>query len=386
MRIGLNLLYLLPGEVGGTATYAAGLLAGLTQIAHEHELVAFVNAETETWPLPPAGKLERVICPVRAVSRFGRYAFEQLRLPALLRRHHIDLVHSLGYVGPLWPGCRSVVTVPDLNYLAFGRTMPVPKRMALGFFVRQAVRRSDHVITISKFARGEIERTFGPMAQRLTVTHLAPHPGLAARPATAAAEAGLAVLAITHPFIVAFSSVSPHKNIPRLIEAFKLARARFGLPHQLVLVGHHPGASGAGDGSSVLFTGYLEEANLAKVLSGADLLVFPSTYEGFGLPVLEAMAAGLPVACSDRASLPEVAAEAAAFFDPDSVEDMAQRIAQVALDPALRNELRQKGYENVKRFSWQLTAQQTLRVYQTVLAQAPAKPSEPTGAGVKRTL
>jgi glycosyltransferase involved in cell wall biosynthesis len=136
----------------------------------------------------------------------------------------------------------------------------------------------------------------------------------------------------------------------------------------------------------VLFTGYLEEANLAKVLSGADLLVFPSTYEGFGLPVLEAMAAGLPVACSDRASLPEVAAEAAAFFDPDSVEDMAQRIAQVALDPALRNELRQKGYENVKRFSWQLTAQQTLRVYQTVLAQAPAKPSEPTGAGVKRTL
>jgi glycosyltransferase involved in cell wall biosynthesis len=117
---------------------------------------------------------------------------------------------------------------------------------------------------------------------------------------------------------------------------------------------------------AVRFVGYLHEDALQGVLANADTLAFPSLYEGFGLPILEAMAMGVPVVCSDRASLPEVAGEAAVYFNPLSVEDMAQKIGHIASNPALRDELRQKGFENVKRFSWEKTARETLVIYRQV--------------------
>src|SRR5437870_13548482 len=116
MRIALNLLYLIPGVVGGTETYAAGLLHGLANVDAQDQFVVFVNRESQQWPLPVSPNFTRVICPVSALSRSRRYFFEQVLLPRWLQKHAIDVVHSLGYVSPLFTSCASIVTIHDLNF------------------------------------------------------------------------------------------------------------------------------------------------------------------------------------------------------------------------------------------------------------------------------
>ena len=174
---------------------------------------------------------------------------------------------------------------------------------------------------------------------------------------------------ISKPYVIAFSSSSPNKNIPRLVQAFVQARRDYGLPHQLVLVGHKPQDELTNESSAVVLTGYMDEPSKQALLAGAEMLVFPSTYEGFGLPVLEAQQAGVPVACSTAASLPEVAGDGAEFFDPHSTEAIAQTIARCLLDDKLRTELRFRGQENLRRFSSEKTASQTLAIYKHVLDQ-----------------
>jgi glycosyltransferase involved in cell wall biosynthesis len=365
VRIGINLLFLLPRVVGGSETYADGLLHTLPDVDARNEYVFFVNRESADWPLPEGARFSRVLCPVAATSRVRRYAFEQLRLPALLSRHSVDLVHSLGYVSPLRTPCPSVVTVHDLNYRAFGRQMPVVKRLALAFFVARSISRADKVITMSEATRRDILDAFGVPEDKVVVTHEAPKRPRAVAGVQLPFSAIGGRLGVSRPFMLAFSSSSPNKNIPRLLQAYAQAKRRDQLPHQLVLVGHAPEGASAEwtrtDGVSV--TGYLDDETLRAVLSHAEMLVFPSFYEGFGLPILEAMEVGVPVVCSNRASLPEVAGEAAVFFDPFSVEDMAVQMARVAHDATLRDELRARGYRNLERFSWEKTASRTLDVY-----------------------
>ena len=363
MRIGLNLLFLVPGIVGGTEVYAAGLLAGLAQIDSENEYVIFVNREAVAWSLPSVPNFNRVVCPVWATSRGKRYFFEQVHLPRLLKHFHVDVIHSLGYVAPLFPPCPSVVTVHDLNFRAFGSRMQLAKQWALEFFVKQSVRCVDHVITVSEFARSQILFAFGISPGKITVTHEASSSAIVDLVDLTTA---LRRYGIDKPYIIAFSSSSPNKNIPRLVQAFVQARRDYHLPHQLVLVGHKPHDKTPDESSAVVFIGYLDESSKQALLAGAEMLVFPSTYEGFGLPVLEAQQVGVPVVCSTAASLPEVAGEAAVFFNPYSIADMAKKISAVATNPALRAELRQKGLANVRRFSWEQTARGTLAVYAQV--------------------
>ena len=368
MRIGINLLYLLPGVVGGTETYAEGLLAGFAQLNLQDEFVVFVNRESANWPLPFAPNFTRVVCPVDATSRGKRYLFEQFRLSRLLRLHGVDVVHSLGYVCPLLAPCPSVVAIHDLNYCVVGDEMPIARRLGLSFFVKKSAHRADHITALSSFSRSQIVRFLGVSESKVTVL------GAAARLENDSPDdaAVLEPLGIGSPYIIAFSSQSPHKNIPLLLQAFALARQHYGLTHHLVLVGHIPGNAHfrslvERDDESVRFTGYLGDSALAAVLRGAQLLVFPSLYEGFGLPVLEAMEVGVPVVCSNVASLPEVAGSASIMFDPFSVEEMASAIVKVAQDPEMQGYLRRKGFENCKRFSWIRSACKAMEVYRALV-------------------
>ncbi|HEY3350327.1 MAG TPA: glycosyltransferase [Thermoanaerobaculia bacterium] len=355
MRIGLDLLFLIPGVVGGTETYARGLIAGLAAAGRGHEFVVFVNEEAAEWPLPE-GPFTRVVCPVRAESRAARYAFQQLRLPAWARVEELDVLHSLGYVTALDAPCASVVTIPDVNTVAFGAQLPLLKRVALGAFTRWSGRSADRILTISEFSKGQIVEHLGVQPGKVMVTLLAADARPRAQPTRGGSE----------PYIVAFSSASPNKNLPRLLEAFAVARARHDLKHELVLVGHRP--PGARDSEGIRFTGWLPDAQRDEALAGADLLVLPSLYEGFGLPVLEAMAAGVPVLCSNRASLPEVGGSAAEYFDPENVDEIARKIAALATDSARRERMREAGLRNAARFSWEKTAAATLAAYEEAFA------------------
>jgi glycosyltransferase involved in cell wall biosynthesis len=242
------------------------------------------------------------------------------------------------------------------------------------------------VVAISGFAADEIRRAYALPEPRVAVTPLAvipePDPGEASDGARTLERCGLRT-----PYLVSFSSSFAHKNIPRLIEAFARAKASRGLPHHLVVIGHRPSRGIPPTlPPDVHFTGFLLDREVKQVLRRAEMLVFPSTYEGFGLPVLEAMAAGLPVACSRVASLPEVAGDAALFFDPYSVEEIADRIARLATDAALREQLRARGRDNLLRFSWEETARRTLAVYREALSglspERMLRPGEPSGSGI----
>lgn len=383
MHVGLNLLYLLPGVVGGTETYAAGLLSGLVELDDGTRYSVFVNREAADWPLPDTPHVERVVCPVDAASRSGRYRWEQVHLPRLMRsRPPVDVLHSLGYVSPLRVRVPSVVTIHDLNYRAFGDRMPFTKRLMLRLFVEQSARRADRVITVSEFSKREIAEALSVTDERIVVT---PHGAPRAPRGTAADHAARRQrLGLARPYVLAFSSATPNKNVPALLEAVAVARRELGMTQQLVLVGHAPATTDVGHGvdPNVRATGYVDADTLAAILDGADLLVFPSLYEGFGLPVLEAMAAGVPVACSGAASLPEVGGDAVAYFDPRSVRDIAATMARLAGDAGLREDHARRGRARAASFTWRRTAEATRDAYRAALARPLAARSANHGADV----
>ncbi|GIK74003.1 MAG: glycosyl transferase family 1 [Chloroflexota bacterium] len=372
MRVGINLLYLLPGIVGGTETYARGLLHGLALLDSGHEFVVFVNRTADQWPIP-GGSFVRVICPVDGSNRRQRYAFEQFRLPFMLREHHVDLVHSLGYVGPIMSPCPAVVTIPDTNYIDLASSIPARRRFPLRIFSTIAAKRASSVITISDFSRQQIIKLLGLPQNKIVVTRLAPQLGILKTLNDLDSCNIQSCYNIERSYIVAFGGGAIHKNIPRLLQAFAQIAGK--IDHQLVLIGHLPPDYNVdvlektpGLLSRVVTTGYVPSDHIGPLLRHADLFVMPTLYEGFGLPVLEAQQAGTVVACSTAGSLPEVAGAGAAFFDPLSVDSMAEIIFRCIVDSELRARLYQEGQENLKRFSWEKTAKETLAVYHKVLA------------------
>ncbi|MEO8576095.1 MAG: glycosyltransferase family 1 protein [Gemmatimonadales bacterium] len=368
MLIALNLLYLIPGVVGGTETYARSLINALARQDDDNEYAVFLSKEAADLDVTPGPNFRRIVCPVVAMKRAARYSWEQAVLPLQLLREKPALIHSLGYVSPLAARGPQVVSVHDVNYLGHtGRRTAIGRR-AFRFFVERTVKRADRVITISEFSRGEIIRHMKVPEEKVTVIHLA---GKEVENGTEPPAPTDSHRNIERPYIMAFSSLSAHKNIGRLVAAFKKISAS--VPHALVLVGHLPEKNAArseiestnGD-DRIIFTGHLPDAEVECLMQNASLFAFPSLYEGFGMPVIDAQNAGVPVAASSAGALPEVAGEGAVIFDPLSVDDMANALQRCLLDMDLRLTLVADGYENAKRFSWAKTARETLDVYSAV--------------------
>lgn len=368
MLVGLNLLYLLPGEVGGTESYARGLLEGAASNPQGHRFVVFVNNQARDWALPDSPHIQRIQCQVDAKDRRGRYWFEQVHLPRKVAAAGIEVLHSAGYVGPIYAPCPHVITLHDVNFIGHGSAMRWRKRIALGAAIWVTTHACDHVITVSKFSRQEALRHLKLAPDKVTAVHSAAGLGLGAGNGQAVAGRRN-----TQPYILALGSQSPHKNLPRLVRAFHKIRDL--IPHHLVIAGHEPNDKAFRNAMAecnisgrIDITGYVDDETLRRYMTSADLFVFPSLYEGFGLPVLEAQALGTAVICSSRASLPEVAGRGAAYFDPESEAEIAQTIIRVLHDDVVRRSLIAAGYENARMFSWKRTVQETLAVYQKVLA------------------
>jgi glycosyltransferase involved in cell wall biosynthesis len=367
MKIVLNLLYLLPGVVGGTETYARSLIKAFAKQDEDNEYSVFLNRESAELDVTPAENFTRVICPINATNRAARYSWEQGAMPLQLRKIRPDLVHSLGYVIPLAAKGPQVVTVHDVNYLGHKGWRTGVGRRAFQFFAERTVKRADRIIAVSQFSRDEIVRHMKVAPEKVSVVHSAGKDS----PVPQSRVATDIVRSIPRPYIMAFSALSAHKNIPRLIEAF--GRISSSVSHDLVLVGHMPVKSAvraqmeaAGGDERIHFTGYLPEPDVASLLQHASLFAFPSLYEGFGLPLLDAQNAGVPVVSSTAAALPEIAGDAALLFDPHSVEDIAAALKRGLLDADLRAKLVEKGYENARGFSWTRTASETLDIYRQV--------------------
>jgi len=363
----LNLLYLRPGVSGGTETYAKGLLDGFGEVASDFDFVVFVSRAAATWPFPPGLRARRVVCSVSAESRAARHLFEQGAFPALLAETGIDLVHSLGYTGPWMSPCPSVVTIHDVNVSAFGAVMKPADRIARTVFPFLSSLRADLVATISDFSRFQIIQHFRVAPERVrTIYHGVPS-------LSSAASAGIdespneRILGLPPRFLAAFSAESPHKRTAELVRVFRRLREEGRLQHDLILLGKSPRGLDLSSVPGVRSLGYVPRSVLAQVLDLTDWLIVPSVYEGFGLPVLEAMSRGTPVMCSRAAALPEVAGDAAVYFDPWSEEDMKAKIAEAAADMKLRDRLSMAGRIRAAGFTWARTAGETLNAYSEVL-------------------
>ncbi len=378
MRVGLNLIFLVPGETGGMEVAARELLpALLAAAAPDVTFTAFVNRETAGTTGPWRDDMPAVTVPVHARNRLQWVLGEQTLLPALARRAGIDLLHSLASTAPLWGPYKRVVTVNDLIYARFPDAHGGIRDKGMRMLVPAAARRSDRVIAISESTRDDIVAMLGVGADRIDVVPL----GMG----TVQRVAPLGVAETRSRFglgdrdvILTLSAKRAHKNLERLMGALALIPA----PSRplLVLPGYSTDyetrlrakAEEAGVDDDVRFVGWVEEAELEGLWALSRAFVFPSLYEGFGLPVLEAMARGVPVTCSNASSLPEVAGDAALLFDPLSEPDMAQAIQRLLADGALQERLVELGHRRAAQFTWGRTARETLAVYDATLGRSEA--------------
>ena len=363
----------------GLGRYAANLVRSLLKLddgrQHAHSFALFYNRDRTTRPVDG---LEAV--PTRTVSAGYKPWRMAVWLGQLTRADFgrlipgAELFHATEHLLMPLRDVPTVLTVHDLIYHLFPQYHKRLNYTYLNAAMPVYVQRADAVITISESSKKDLVRLYGVDPQKVTVIYEAASAHL--KPAARVdVDRVRQRYGLPESFVVTVGTIEPRKNLSRLLDALMIAR-RSGHDVGLVIVGskgwlyegfyrkleQHEGRE------HVLVTGYLPDEDLAAVYSAAQLCVVPSLYEGFGLPILEAMACGTPVACSNVSSLPELGGAAALYFDPYDAQEMAACIGQLAGQPALREDLRAKGMAQAARFSWERTARETLDVYEKVLA------------------
>jgi glycosyltransferase involved in cell wall biosynthesis len=351
----------------GTETYSLELIRALARLESGHSFRLYTTGpppENLFWdgPTPPGWE----VCSIS-----WRRLWTHLRLSAEVTRRPPDVLFVPAHVLPLMHPRRSVATVHDLGYLYYpGAHRPADRRY-LDWATGWNARRSAVVIADSEATKADLTRAYGVTPDKVRVIYLGANDALARvadpqRIAVARTRYGIGAR-----YLLYVGTLQPRKNLARLIEAFG---CRDFAGTQLVLAGKQGWlyddlfvqVRDGGLEGRVLFPGYVADDDMAALLSGAQAFVFPSLYEGFGMPVLEAQACGAAVMTSHNSSLPEVAGDAALLVDPHDVDAIAEAMHQLITDDALRAELVRRGYENVKRFSWEKCARETLAVLESV--------------------
>jgi glycosyltransferase involved in cell wall biosynthesis len=372
MRIGVE-GRTLQGERYGVARYLVNLLRNLVELEGEEEYVVYLSEPIV--PLDFSSPRMRL----EILGHAPGLTWRHLRLPLSMRRDKVDLHYSPSYFLPLVKVCPSVVVVHDLTFKVHPEWFAQDRRFRYDDLFWREVKRAERIITVSEYSKGDITRILGVDPSRVTVVHGAPDPFF--QPVND--EARLAKVrdryGLEPGFLFTVGAIHTRRNLERLIEAVSGASRDLGEELQLLIIGTPASftppvdiwgtARRCGMESRLRHVEFIPEEDLLLLYNACGLFVYPSLYEGFGLPVIEAMACGTPVVCSGVTSLPEIAGDAALFFDPLSVEEMTQRVAGAMSDAALREELRRAGKARAASFSWRKTAEETLRVFREILEQ-----------------
>jgi glycosyltransferase involved in cell wall biosynthesis len=358
----------------GIGTYIRNLLKHLALIDRDTEYVLLCRSQDVT-------VAEQLGPNFRAVVESSRpYSMaEQIMLPARLVALNVSLLHEPHYVLPPLVPCRAVVTIHDCIHLMFPQYLP--NRLAYGYArasLWAAARRAERIFTVSETSKADILRYCDVEAERIIVVYNAIDDRFATPPEPEAIERVRERYQLHGPFALYVGNIKPHKNLERLIDAFDLVR-RGGFERlELLIIGDqiskYPRLRRAVDKHKlhkhVRFLGFVADDTLAALYRLATVFVFPSLYEGFGLPPLEAMASGTPVVTSNRSSLPEVVGDAAVLVDPYSAASIADGIQQVLGDADLRRSLAARGLARAREFSWDTSIRRVHEVYMDVAAQS----------------
>jgi glycosyltransferase involved in cell wall biosynthesis len=374
LHVGLNahLLSLQKSYRGaGINWYIYNLLRHLPQVAGHYRYTAFLS-ESRFSPEPPLAVCRSRLPTARAPVRIF---WEQAIQPAALRRAEVDLLHAMAFVSPLLAPCPAVVTVYDLSFLRFPERFHPLKRLYLRLFTQWSVRRARRVIAISESTQQDVVRLLGKPADWVDVVPC----GVDRRfkPQTpAAVRAFRQQQGLPERFILFLGTLEPRKNIVLLLKAYAQLVARSGDPPPKLIIAGGKGwfcqeifaaVEQLDLANRVIFPGYVPEEEKPLWYSAAEIFIYPSLFEGFGLPPLEAMACGTPVIVSDTSSLPEVVGDAGLKVPPTDATALAEAMATLLHHPATRAEWRERGLKQAARFSWLDTARQTVHVYERAL-------------------
>jgi glycosyltransferase involved in cell wall biosynthesis len=347
----------------GIGTYVRNLVAGLADIDNENRYVLFVGREAPP-DLPDNFRVVVERSPVYSVR-------ELLALSWRLHRLKLDLYHATHYVLPAIVPCRAVVTIHDIIHLLYPQFLP--SRLAFLYaqrMIRRSLQRGERIIAVSQNTKADLIEYFGVGGRKIRVIYNGVEDAFRQRLDEAEVRRRLATLGIQPPYLLFVGNPKPHKNLENVVRAYARAQAECGFDEPLVCVGDRQGdfkvrqiAEQLGVGGKVRLVGHVEQAMLPSIYQGATLFLYPTLYEGFGLPVIEAMASGVPVVTSNGSALREIATGYAELVEPLDVEAMARAIAGLMSDPERRRELSERGRKRAADFRWQRTAERTRDVY-----------------------
>jgi glycosyltransferase involved in cell wall biosynthesis len=331
----------------GVRRYVHGLVPALQALGESLEIVALGGGDV------PAG-LARVAEPRHPPSNLGWAA---VGLPRAAARAGVDLIHAPAYTGPLWAPVPIVLTIHDVSYERHPEWYPYRRDWLRRAFYRRSARAASQVLTDSEFSAGEIAAAYGIARDRLTVAPLGVTSTFApAQPSHPSHPAP--------PFVLHVGDLHQRRNLAMVAEAVLVARQSIGIPLTLVLAGVERGSDDElPHHDAIVRLGSVDEEQLRDLYRAATALVYPSRYEGFGLPVLEAMASGTPVIASRAGSIPEVLGDAGTLLEPDDREGWSDAIAAVVCDADLRVRMRARGLARAAEFTWARTARITAAVY-----------------------
>ncbi len=363
MRIVIDARMISPGSMHGIARYVYELLRCLMAMtgpgATADEFFILVN---------PNSPLEAMAWPkhMQLVKVNGSWISlkQQWELPRVLRRLKADLFHAPSFMAPLASPCRMVMTIHDLNHMVLPQFYTPFHQFYYQVFVRSCIRKSEYILTVSHFSKNEIVQNLDISPEKVFVTYNGVSDNY--RPITDQEQLAYVrdLYELPEKFIFCLSNNKPHKNVHQLVRAYCYSNVDIPLvlaspvDRNLIRI-----AESFGKKHSIYFSKFIDEEHLPSIYSQTHLFVYPSTYEGFGLPPLEAMSCGAPVIVARSSALPEVVGDAAIFANPFDYQDIARALELGCTDEALRERLKQNGVRHARRFSWQSMTEQTLRIY-----------------------
>ncbi len=367
MKIGIDARML--GKGFGLARYVEQLVEGLLEIDTDNEYVLFLTSRNFNIDLKTKARIKKVLADIKWYS-----LEEQLKFKKIIKKEKIDLMHFPHWNVPLFYNDPFVVTVHDLTMYHY----PRPEATTLGplkfwlkdrahrLVLRHAVRKAKHILVTSEFTRQDVHKTLKVSLDKMTVTYQVPFRG------TWNIEHGTNIFQkhkITKPYVLYVGAAYPHKNLERLLEAWKVFCDKYGNEYRLVFVGKENYFYKKLINNEQLtinnfdYLGFVGDSGLEELYRGAELFVYPSLYEGFGLPPLEAMSRGVPVVSSSASCLPEVLGEGALYFDPKNIEQMSDTIYKGLKDENIRLTLRQNAKHELGKFSWKKSVVDTIDIY-----------------------
>jgi glycosyltransferase involved in cell wall biosynthesis len=350
LRIGVNALYLIPGGVGGTEIYLRNLLQALAEIDHVNEYHVITNKETGTDLVPPAPNFIQQHTGVRATFRPFRMVWEQTGLPAAARRLKLDCMFNAGFTAPVFTACSNVTVFHDLQHKLHPEHFRWFDLPFWNLFLYWAVKKSEILVAVSDTTKQDLMRFYKPPESKIRVI---PH-GVEREFFEIQNQPDRA-----NPYLLCVSTSHPHKNLDRLIRVFGEFR-KLHPEYRLVMAGVRGFQAEFLEkiaDQHIQFTGWIPRAELYELFRSAAGVVYPSTFEGFGMPVLEAMAAGVPLACSSIEPLHSIAGNAAFEFDPLDSNAMLDSMNRLITEG---DRLIAPGRERASQFTWRAAAEKTL--------------------------